>query len=101
MRLADLDPVFYGLPADGGYPKVDTLAEAHAVRFQCPCGSGHWLVIPLEGRAAPGQTAKGWGFSGASLDDLTLTPSLAVRGGNPDGTECWHGFITAGAVVNA
>jgi hypothetical protein len=36
-----------------------------------------------------------WTMTGTGLDDLTLTPSVAV-GGAP---ECWHGFITNGEVT--
>lgn len=42
-----------------------------------------------------GQSHPRWTVSGSGLDDLTLTPSVAV---GPADKECWHGFITAGEI---
>lgn len=99
MRLLDLEPQFYRVVSDvkhGGskHEHIYSLINAHGVRFNCPCGSGHKLHIPI------GDEARGWIASGAGLADLTLIPSIAVSGGKGDGssTECWHGFVTNGEV---
>ena len=94
----------------------NVLAGAGYLRFKCPHRFGrpgnsddpddpaHLIMVPfanpLGGWEATGLQANpaGWQMSGTSLADLTLTPSILHRG-NPDHTECWHGYITNGEVL--
>lgn len=54
-----------------------------------PCPADHGPV------SSDGKTHPRWTMTGSGLQDLTLTPSIAV-GGAP---ECWHGYITNGVVT--
>lgn len=82
MKLADLDPKL----------------TADRLRFECPTCRAHAVGIPLSGLGA-------WTFTGTTVDDLTVTPSInsAATGevGKPGYCPGWHGWITAGYVVNA
>jgi hypothetical protein len=88
-------------------PEID---GAQGLILYCPCAYGtdkaHGLQIPFSNpRNAPTcppnhepwsrsmKTHPRWTMSGTGLDDLTLTPSVAV--GEP---ECWHGYIENGVV---
>lgn len=97
MRLRDLDACFLKLedPAGKIYQRVDALAEADGVMFQCPkCAQGkpqgeydgrrhvvgaHYVICWFRGKVPdtldpkPGR----WTPSGSGLDDLTFVP------GNP------------------
>lgn len=82
-----------------GYHDVDSFEKADAVFFYCPCAYGksegaHGLYIPFEKDGK-----QGWKASGTSLDDLTLSPSIAV--GGHQSPECWHGYVKNGELVNA
>ncbi len=101
--------------------QADRMEGAQGLALWCPCGFNdprfrtpdggrpHWLLVPfLNPRNAPpcppdhGPHRTGdknaprprWSVSGNYLHDLTITPSIAV--GSP---ECWHGFITNGAII--
>jgi hypothetical protein len=124
MRLVDLDPIWLqwrkesvdptvfvdGVMHPSGertlYEPVETLAEAHGIRFTCPLcvdKGGHGVIcwfegkVPDEARPGPGR----WTPSGNGFDDLTFVPgariaavSVALHGG------CnWHGFIRSGEVT--
>lgn len=82
---------------------LKTLADAQGIWFDCPkctvANNGptgtHGVLVWFEGRGAPerlgrnkdGQTVR-WVVSGTNMDDLKLSPSIALQGG------CnWHGFI--------
>lgn len=87
--------------------------DVQGLHLWCPCGFGkpefplegarpHAITIPFAGRGLPdrfGPWSKAiggrprWQFSGSSLLDVTVAPSVDV--GDPS---CWHGFITAGEV---
>ena len=76
-----------------GARHVETLAEADGVRFTCPkCGDHQVMVwfrdhVPPHIQPGPGR----WSATGTSVDDLSLTPSIALGGA------CgWHGFVTNG-----
>jgi hypothetical protein len=62
--------------------------------FGCPRRAGSSCSVPVKGEALP--TGAGpWGWDG-NFEAPTITPSINCVGG------CgWHGFITAGKVVNA
>lgn len=99
MKLTDLEPQFVAIrERDGGrhIDRVDTFAEADAVRFSCPGCGQHEIVIPFAGRNWDGKgTANGWRAAGTGYGDLTLQPSVLLLRGHPN--DChWHGFITAG-----
>lgn len=95
MKLRDLNPRLVDVTPEGV-----TKAGTQAVFFDCPCRSGHRLLISFDRAIGGGPAAVGhaWARTGETLDDLTLSPSLLVRGG-PDGAECWHGWIREGQVV--
>lgn len=102
MNLRDLDPKLVRLAVDDEdgatyLKRVDTLPEAHAVKFLCPgcfAAAGgsqgvHVITIYFSGRTAQ----DGWRMSGSGLDDLTLSPSIYMQRG------CgWHGFVRNGAI---
>ena len=108
MRLSDLDACFVRKTV-GGMDRVESLAEADGVMFQCPrCAEGkprvggsrgpavagaHYVVCWFRGKVSddtipgPGR----WEPSGVALYDLTLTPSVDL------GTSCgWHGWVKSG-----
>lgn len=85
-------------PVRHEYNNVETVAEAHGVRFDCPkchSASGHGVLVGFEGRNPPEPLSRGangqptqWHVSGTGLDDLVLSPSIQLLGG------CnWHGFV--------
>lgn len=77
------DPRYQG---DGGRP--------HAILV--PFANGPGGPVPADhGPIGRGNTRPRWTIvAGSSLEDLSLTPSIAV-----DSPECWHGYITAGQVT--
>lgn len=98
MKFRDLDPVF--VAEKNETPTVD---GAVGIRYRCPCG-GHRMFIPFENpRGVAPLAAYGcrWDLvSGATADDLTLSPSIRTVSG-PDQKECAHYFIRNGEIVNA
>jgi hypothetical protein len=85
--------------------RVETLAEAQGVFFQCPLchlpdGSGHYCEVTFADRGVPDEMgthnkegkATRWSVSGTSLADLTTKPSILLQDGD-DGCH-WHGYIT-------
>lgn len=110
---------FYGEATDRSfrtsYPDGSLLPwnKAQGLFLWCPCAYGndakaHGLLVPFNntpsGVTLPaehgplsrdGKTRPRWNVSGTGLDDLTITPSIAV---GPADDECWHGFITNGEV---
>ena len=111
MRLRDLHATFQKATEGEGHHKVETLAEADGVMFQCPkCAQGletfdedrgrgvrgaHYVLCWFRGRVSddltpgPGR----WDASGTSLDDLTLSPSVHLSGAS--GCQ-WHGWVQSG-----
>lgn len=87
-------------PADF-FKRVETLAEAHGIRFLCPKARAHMIQIYFSGSPVPehlgknkdGQTVR-WSVFGTSLDDLSLTPSIHEQ----DDICGWHGFVGSGGV---
>lgn len=93
MRLLDLEATLVRCELRDGseyHVPVDGLASAQGVRFLCPCGEGHALVVWFANRGVPDgiEPLPRWEMSGSSLADLTLRPSVNAR--------CWHGFVTGG-----
>lgn len=103
MRLRELGAYFIGDYADNRWKKSDKLDGAQGVTFECPCEkciagrvneSGATTVTiyfanPVNAQPFIGE--RGWQMSGTSLDDLTLSPSILLRG-----TCDWHGWVTNG-----
>lgn len=91
------------------FMQVDTLQEAHGIRFICPKSfethggiiGSHYIQIYFAGSPVPDNlginqngTAVRWNVSGTSLDDLSITPSI-----QEEGYHCgWHGFVGSGGV---
>mgnify|MGYP003387413317 CR=1 FL=1 len=85
--------------------RVPTLDEAQGVMFRCPFpGHGHMVVVwfanprvlpPADSNHTPSPR---WQMSGTGLVDLTLQPSVDVKGG-PDCSSCWHGYVQNGVIT--
>lgn len=100
--------------AHSGHRLIPSIDGAQGLFCYCPCGYGtdcaHGLIVPFENprNAPPVPVEHGpgsvtgsrprWHLAGASLADLTITPSIDVHG-DKDGASCWHGFITNGTVA--
>lgn len=122
FRLSDLDGQFTGgyKVNPNRYRRQPGLLRAQGVLFQCPkCAIGleagteegrrfvrgaHYVacwfsnpngaaVAPPEALPAPRWTVEA---GSTSIDDLTLSPSIAIVGGC-----AWHGFVRNGALVDA
>lgn len=99
MRLDDLEPelVVHAPSASPAHLPL-TLANAQGVMFGCPQCSGpksHSILCWFRNRGVPDNETPGpgrWDVSGASLEDLTLSPSVNVKG-------CWHGFVRNGEII--
>ena len=84
-------------------------ADAHGIWFDCPCakcqapdGPGTSVLVGFEGRDAPsdslsrgsnGQPTRWKIVGGTGINDLQLTPSIALNGGCS-----WHGFVGSSGV---
>lgn len=67
MRLSELNP---------------KLSDGNILRFDCPCGQGHSVRVPLG--------VSHWSSSGEFPEKFSVSPSINVG--------CWHGWITDGTV---
>lgn len=104
-RLPDGTTQWGGFDVDC-YSPVVSLADADMVVFFCPkCyaandgGVGtHVVHVELEGRSCPPSKNCGvrWSFSGTSLENLTISPSIQCVGGC-----AWHGFVENGQTRDA
>ena len=120
MRLCDLDAQFVGEWRPGGYVRLTSVQGAQGILFQCPgCAAGKpraedggiagdhyvlcWFVNPVGGAlVVPASESPGpgrWTFSGSSIDDTTLSPSVNCDT-HPTiqhpGDCHWHGWVKAG-----
>lgn len=91
----------------GGFPtttwcQVESFAEADRVMFICPVeGCYHRVAVDFVGRRTPDSdcvhNSEGnpvrWTASGTCIEDLTLSPSIAIIGGC-----AWHGFVENGGI---
>ena len=104
-----------GLVQWGGFPQqlirtVGTLPESQGVEFLCPkcfAANGnsdvgtHWVGVTFRDRGATDEqgshgtdgTPTRWAVSGNDLQDLVITPSIALLGGC-----AWHGFVGSSGV---
>lgn len=115
MRLVDLDPIW-----------IEHHGRIVGIRFICPINDGdgphqegHSVCVlfdnPPDGgpkhpddASVPGNSkGRRWIRSGATFDDLTLSPSVNCQTSEgcdkPDHaqcshTHCWHGFVENGVV---
>lgn len=115
-RLSDpwFEAQFYGEVSALGHKDLPSIEGAQGVFFWCPCGYGkpefpleggrpHGVMVPFANpRNAPALPADHgpdncdplaprprWIMTGSSVEDLTISPSVAV--GKP---ECWDGEVT-------
>lgn len=97
------------------YHCVVTVAEADSVSFLCPTcfakNGGpvgtHGVHVTFAGRGVPDEAgSRGtsgptrWEASGATIDDLVLTPSIQLNPtARPEEGHCqWHGFVGSNGV---
>ena len=91
------------------FVRVSTLGEAHGVRFICPKSfathggkvGAHSVQVYFADSPVPGDMGVNkegktvrWTASGASLDDLYLSPSIQEQ----DDICGWHGFVGSSGV---
>lgn len=93
MRLTELAAEF-AIAGENDPRKVGVI-------FDCPCGCGVRRWIPFSNPVGGGssitqQAGGGWKRSGATLEDLTLRPSIHIRKVEGSSGCGWHGFITDG-----
>jgi hypothetical protein len=113
LKLTDLAAAFvrYQKDKEGRvtFRPVDTLAEAHGVKFLCPkcfAANGgprgtHTVVCWSESAGTPKGATPGpgrWKMVGRDLSDLTLNadPPRTARSVQLLGGCEWHGFVTNG-----
>jgi hypothetical protein len=87
---------------------VATLAEADGVDFLCPLCKNHHVMVTFRGRNVPdGAGSRGtdgkptrWEASGSTIDDLVLTPSIALNQSAPPTSKVcrWHGFVGSSGI---
>lgn len=107
MLLRDLDSSLVFVDDTGSLKYLPTTTGANAVFFECPCGEHHNLIAfepTMDAALSPAGLSSNGGrwklVSGTTVDDLTLSPSIAIRSRPGQTTEdCWHGFITDGKVT--
>lgn len=95
--VTEVRPTRYMVP-------VETLAEAHGIRFGCPQCFGkdqpHGVVCWFEGKVPDdlGPKPGRWTPSGTGLDDLTFVPGKQVQAVSVQllGGCGWHGFVKNG-----
>lgn len=103
-------------PTRYGFKEVATLAEADQIDFLCPLcfekNGGpvgtHMVMVSFAGRDIPDEAgSRGtdgkptrWAVSGTGLDDLVLTPSIALNQSAPaESNVCrWHGFVGSSGI---
>lgn len=119
MRLRELDATFVGDWRPGGYRRLESMQGAQGLLFQCPqCAIGKpkaedgciagdhyvlcWFANPIGAAAVPASAIPGpgrWTFSGASIDDAMLSPSVNCDTHptiSHPGDCHWHGYVRNG-----
>ena len=111
MHLTDLDPrwlrIGYDLQSHRRDPEL-TPAIAQGIAFLCPAcfrrygngGGTHTVMIWFEGRAVEKdrEPTTRWSVNGTGFSDLSLRPSIDL---SSMADCCWHGFVSAGVIVDA
>jgi hypothetical protein len=106
MKFSEAQGIFLWCPC--GYGELDKEGkERYPLDLSLNLGRPHGLLVPFanppSGIPLPAdhgpvgrdkKTHPRWEVAGTSLEDLTISPSIAV-GENP---ECWHGHIQNGVV---
>lgn len=94
---------------------VNSVAEADNISFLCPLcfernggeKGTHSVFVSFAGRNDPPEAGSRdsngnpsrWNVSGNGLDDLVLTPSIAIDVGQPNEVGChWHGFVGSSGI---
>lgn len=103
MKLSDLEAQFVRR-TDGGFQRVDSIAEAEGLFFICPgcfkklgtkVGAHSLLVwthvVPAGINPGPGR----WSFKGTGIHDLTVDVAPGQKYRSID-AGCWHGCIDNG-----
>lgn len=97
------------------FRNVETVADADHIMFLCPAcfaknnGSigTHSVMATFAGRSVPDEAGthdhegkpSRWNVSGASLDDLVLTPSILLDASRKVEEGChWHGFVGSSGI---
>ena len=106
MKLVDLDPHFHRYETRDGHEylvKVDTLAEAQGIQFDCPVCQPypHGIIVTFRDRGAADHqgsrssagTPSRWVVTGTGFTDLSCQPSIDCTAG---GGCMFHGYITNG-----
>lgn len=75
MKLADLDPKL----------------AANVLSFDCPCGAGHKIRVPIGAQLPNRSAGEVWQASGEFPASFTITPSIDAG--------CWHGHVTDGEIT--
>lgn len=103
--LATLDGELLRIDPNGHYQVVEQLRDAHGVMFLCPkCYQANGGAVGThsvrawfarKGVPAGLLPAPRWTATGTTVADLTLTPSIHLRG-----KSCgWHGHVTSGSAL--
>lgn len=108
MRLAELEPSFFGAGGSGITRDGQPVPERHGVGLMCRCPCGQcdpetgWLAVdfenPLDGGPRIESAGPHWQRTGDTFDTLTLNPSI-LRSREKGGCG-WHGWIRDGEVVS-
>lgn len=102
MRLRDLDPHFMRSVDDRTSQIVETIDQAHGLRFECPVCGEHGIICWSRTAGTPDDRDPGpgrWRLVGTSLDDLSLmeepgaSRSVLLTGGCKA-----HFFVTNGEI---
>jgi|SRR5580765_4673043 len=97
------------------FHKVNTVAEADQVSFLCPLcyaknggnKGTHSVMVTFAGRNVPDDSGSRdstgkpsrWNASGTSINDLVLTPSIALDASRKAEEGChWHGFVGSNGI---
>lgn len=112
MKLRDLDASFCSKVDfnTGNFYEQESIDGAQGVMFDCPLCHRHsvicWFKNPCNAPIVPADMQPGpgrWEASGASLDDLTLDPSVNLDVPRTEeqkrlypNTCLWHGWVRNG-----
>jgi hypothetical protein len=95
VKLTPETAQLYRCIESGAMMKVDTVPEANGVRFDCPLGHGHSVLVffaahPGTAPLAPPdmRPTPRWAVSGRTLADLTLSPSVNLDVPHEGCAEC-------------
>lgn len=107
MKLTELEATFVARfnPADKSFWEQSEIGGAQGVMFVCPKCQGHsvliWFKSPLNATMVPPdafpKNEHRWEFSGTSIEDLSLFPSVDLSKGEHSPADClWHGWVKNG-----